>query len=191
MRVRARRGWRARTAAGAAITVLAVAGCTSASEEDPSPTTTSARSSDSSETSSPASTTPQPQESAALYTRSRPSSDIEGDTDSANAAVRTFAEAVSDGDRETIDDALHVPTPEDPTIIDQTVRAFADVEWDLDSLRWTSSGFLGPCYLLLGEGEEGPVHLSGTAAWNDAEDEWEFTTDGFPGSSEYPELPAC
>lgn len=187
MQVRARMRWRARVVCGAVATALVVAGCTSV-EEAPSPTTTSP---DASDTSSPTSGSPEPQESAALYTQSRPSSDTEGDAGSANAAVRAFAEAISAGDRATIDEVLHVPTPEDPTVVDQTVRTFADVDWDFDSLRWTNSGFLGPCYLLMGEGEEGQVHLSGTAAWNDAEKEWEFTTDGFPGSADYPELPAC
>lgn len=138
-----------------------------------------------------ASPTPGPSESARLYTQSRPSSGVEGDAEGANAAVRAFARAISSGDRGAIDEVIHAPTPEDPTVIDQTVRAFAGVEWDDDSLRWTHSGFLGPCYLLAGEGDEGPVHLTGTAAWNAAEGEWEFTTTGFPGGADYPELPTC
>lgn len=140
---------------------------------------------------SPTSSEPGPSESAELYTQKRLSDDIEGDDDAANAAVRDFATAISTGDREAVDEALHAPTPEDPSIIDQTLRTFEDVTWDEPSIRWTENGVLGPCYLLKGEGDEGPVHLAGTAAWNDAEGEWEFTTDGFPGSAEYPDLPPC
>lgn len=179
--------WCARWVCAAAMAV-AVAGCSGAPEEDSSPASTSPPSS---EGSASPSSTPGPSESARLYTQSRLSSDAEGDDGAANAAVRSFADAISSGDRAAIDESLHAPTPEDPSVVDQTVRAFADVEWDDSTLRWTESGVIGPCYLLMGEGEQGPVHLAGTAAWNDAEGEWEFTTSGFPGSAEYPELPTC
>lgn len=169
-----------------AATTLALTSCSGDGDQS-EPRSTSSTST-SAATTSPA---PGPSESARLYTQTRPGSGVEGDAEGANAAVRSFARAISSGDRRAIDEVIHAPTPEDPTVIDQTVRAFADVDWDDESLRWTHTGFLGPCYLLEGEGDEGPVHLAGTAAWNDAEGEWEFTTTGFPGSADYPELPTC
>lgn len=179
---------RALACAATALTLVLASCSDGGTDSEPTSMSTSA-----SETTSPSGTAtePEPRESARLYTQSRPSSGVVGDVDGANAAVRSFARAISSGDRTTIDAVIHSPTPEDPTIIDQTVRAFAGVEWDKDSLRWTHSGFLGPCYILQGEGDDGPVHLAGTAAWNEEEKEWEFTTDGFPGSAEYPELPTC
>lgn len=176
-------------AVGAVVSLtLTAAGCA-----DDSGTTQDPESTDSATSSgSPTSETPEPAESARLYTRKAPSEGIEGNEKTAAAAVRTFAQDISSGDRKNIDKALHAATPEDPTVIDQTLRAFEDVTWDEGSLRWTEeAGVLGPCYLLLGEGKTGPVHLAGTVAWNDARSEWEFTTPGFPGSSEYPELPSC
>lgn len=165
---------------------VALAGC-SADEGSPSePESTDSASS----SASPSSEAPEPAESAKLYTQSRPST-TEGRATTANKAVSSFAKAISSGDRKALDEALHVPTPEDPSIIDQTVRTFKDVDWDEGSLRWNDSGFLGPCYLLTGEGKEGPVHLASTAVWNDVQSEWEFTTDGLPGSEEYPQLPTC
>ncbi len=184
MRVRTGMRRSARWTGAAAAVALALAGCSSAPGDD------SAEESPS-ETASPSSSEPGPSESAELYTDKRLSEDVEGDPGEANAAVRDFAEAISSGDRDTVDEALHAPTPEDPSVIDQTLRTFEGVEWDDPSIRWTETGVLGPCYLLKGEGSDGPVHLAGTAAWNDAESEWEFTTDGFPGSAEYPDLPPC
>lgn len=177
---------RARWTGGTVVAVLTIAGCTGAAEDDGPAATSPPPSAE-----SPSSTRPGPSESARLYTQKQLSGDVEGSTQQANPAVRDLAEAISSGDRPTIDEALHAPTPEDPSIIDQTIRTFADVTWDESSLRWTETGVLGPCFLLMGEGQDGPVHLSGTAAWNDAENEWEFTTAGFPGSAEYPSLPTC
>lgn len=186
MQARTRRGQRARWIGGAAAVALALAGCAGSSGDGgPEPTDPGGSKA------SPSSTMPEPSESARLYTQENLTDDVEGDAASANTAVRDFARAISTGDRETVDGALHAPTPEDPSVIDQTMRAFSDVSWDESSLRWTETGVLGPCYLLMGEGKDGPVHLAGTAAWNDAEGEWEFTTAGFPGSAEYPELPTC
>lgn len=188
MRDRTRTRWSARWACGAAATALALTGCNGTSDEGPAPGSTSSTSPGE----APSSETPEPAESARLYTRKAPSEGIEGNEKTAAAAVRTFAQDISSGDRKNIDKALHAATPEDPTVIDQTLRAFEDVTWDEGSLRWTEeAGVLGPCYLLLGEGKTGPVHLAGTVAWNDARSEWEFTTPGFPGSAEYPELPGC
>lgn len=173
-----------RWAGAAASVALLLAGCSSApgGSDDESTTSGSA---------SPSSSEPGPSESAELYTQKRLTEDVEGDPSTANAAVRDFAAAISSGDRDTVDEALHAPTPEDPTVIDQTLRTFEGVEWDDPSIRWTETGVLGPCYLLEGEGSDGPVHLTGTAAWNDTEREWEFTTSGFPGSAEYPDIPPC
>lgn len=186
MHVRTRRGRHTRWLGGAAAVALALAGCSGSSGEGGSDPTDPDSSGG-----SPSSTMPEPSESARLYTQESLTSDVEGKPESANSAVRDFAEAVSSGDRAAVDEALHAPTPEDPTIIDQTMRTFSDVSWDESSLRWTESGVLGPCYLLMGEGKEGQVHLAGTAVWNDAESEWEFTTAGFPGSEEYPQLATC
>ena len=177
-----RRGarWTGAAAAGA----LALAGGRSAPGDDSAEEPPSG-------SASPSSSEPGPSESAELYTEKRLSEDVEGDPGGANGAVRDFAEAISSGDRDTVDEALHAPTPEDPSIIDQTLRTFEGVEWDEPSIRWTETGVLGPCYLLKGEGSDGPVHLAGTAAWNVAEQECEFTTDGFRGSEEFPDLPPC
>lgn len=186
MRDRTRTRWCARWVCGVTALALTFAGCSADDEPSPEPEST-----DSTSTSAaPTSGAPEPAESAKLYTQSRPSSS-EGRAATANKAVRSFAEAISSGDRKALDEGLHVPTPQDPSIIDQTVRTFEDVTWDEGSLRWSDSGFLGPCYLLMGEGKDGPVHLAGTAVWNDVQSEWEFTTDGFPGSADYPELPTC
>lgn len=175
----------ARWVGAAAAVALTLAGCSNAPGGD------SSEESPSSGPASPTSSEPGPSESARLYTAKRLSEDVEGDEGEANAAVRGFAAAISSGDRDAVDEALHAPTPEAPSVIDQTLRTFKGVEWDDPSIRWTEDGVLGPCYLLEGEGSDGPVHLAGTAAWNDVEEEWEFTTDGFPGSAEYPDLPLC
>lgn len=186
MQVRTRRGWRTPWLGGVAAVALTLAGCSGSSGGSGSDPTDPGSSN-----ASPSTTKPEPSESARLYTQKTLTADVEGDAGSANTAVRDFAGSISAGQRETVDGALHAPTPEDPTIIDQTMRTFHDVTWDESSLRWTETGVLGPCYLLMGEGKDGPVHLAGTAVWNDAERDWEFTTAGFPGSAEYPELATC
>lgn len=180
-------GWCARQLVAAAAAMLLLTACSSGPRDDPAPTSTSSGDTRSSPSSSPL----EPRESATLYTLTRPPSGSGGGTGSANAAVLSFAEAIGSGERREVDAAIHAPTPEDPSVIDQTLRAFVGVEWDHDSLRWTDTGVLGPCYLLRGEAKGESVHLSGTAVWNDAEREWEFTTSGFPGSVDYPELPTC
>lgn len=183
------RGPLLRTLAAVAAGGLLLTACAGADDAtDPSrsePTSSGPR------TPSATASTPGPSESASLYTHTTPGTDTEGQTSTASASLRTFAKALSTDDRSTVESMLHSPTPEDPTIVDQSMRTLAGTDWDFDGARWTEGGFLGPCYLLDGTVEDEPVHIAGSMVWNDALNEWEFTTDGLPGSEDYPDLPAC
>lgn len=168
---------------------LLLAACSEA--EDPAEPSTAEPTSPSSRTPSATTSTPGPSESASRYTGTAPDAGAEGRTSTASASLRTFATALSSDDRTAVDSVLHAPTPEDPTIVDQSMRTLEGADWDFDGVRWAEGGFLGPCYLLHGTVDGEPVHIAGSMVWNDALGEWEFTTDGLPGSADYPDLPAC
>lgn len=175
-----------RLAGGAAAVGLAVSGC-SGSEPTGSPTGTGSEEA----SAAPSSTTPKPEESVALYTLDQPKSGVEGKRRKANEALRGFAESMSSGQRREVEEVLFASTPQDQTILDESLRVYEGATWDFSGIRWTEQGVNGPCYLLEGTVDGEPVHMTGWATWNDTIEEWQFGTAGLPGSEEYPRVPDC